>query len=188
MSCTTVERFEAEDHAQGFDALQLLWSLTDERLGARHAKRILEVLERRGRDAVAACNAFEAEGYLKAAKTWFHRARHPDHSAEMQALLASTWESHLDAATEAATRHAFYEDAIRTYRTVPAAYRLTLGIETALQSARRKYEQAGCDAVDEMVPIQGARDQLAPLCGASRRVCLQGRAPVAIEAKYLRET
>lgn len=116
------------------------------------------MLERRGREAVAACNAFETE----AAKTWFDRARHPDRSAEMQALLASAWENHADAAPEAAIRHAFYEDAIRTYRTVSAAYRVSLGIEAALQRVRRKYEQAGRDAVGEMVLFRGPEINLTP--------------------------
>lgn len=120
------------------------------------------MLERRGREAVAACNAFKAEGYLTAAKTWFDRARHPDRAAEMQALLASAWENHADAAPEAAIRHAFYEDAIRAYRTVSGDYRVSLGIEAALQKVRRKYGQAGRDAVGEMVLFQGPEINLTP--------------------------
>jgi hypothetical protein len=162
MEDALIERFEALEHASGFDALHLLRPLTDERLGTRHTERILKVLERRGREAVAAHNAFEADGYLKAAKTWFDRARQPDRAAEMQALLAAAWENHADAAADAAIRHAFYEDAIRTYRTVPAAYRISLGIKAALQRTLRKYEQAGRDAVGEMVLFRGPEINLTP--------------------------
>jgi len=78
-------------------------------------------------------------------------------------LLACAWENHADAAPEAAILHAFYEDAIRAYCTVPAAYRVSLGIEAALQGVRRKYEQAGRDAVGEMVLFQGPEINMTPL-------------------------
>jgi hypothetical protein len=160
---TLVDRFEAAQNVPGVEALHVLRPLTEERLGRRHIERILAVLDRRARDAVAARNAFEAEGYLTAAQTWFGWAGHPDRAAEMQALQARAWENHADAAPDAATRHAFYEDAIRAYRAVDARHRVSLGTEDALERVRRKHERAGRDMVGEMVLIRDPEEDLTRL-------------------------
>jgi hypothetical protein len=150
-----VDRAEQAESAPGYDALHFLRPLTEERLGLRHAARVTALLERRGRAAAAARDAHLAAGFLEAAKTWFERDRQFDRAAEMQALLARTWEEHADAAENAVTRHAFYDDAIDAYRAVSAKYRIALGVDVALQGVRRKYEQAGRDAIGEMVIISG---------------------------------
>lgn len=157
---TLVDRAEQAENKPGYDALHLLRPLTEERLGLQHAGRVTALLERRGRAAAAARDAFEAAGYLEAAKTWFERARQFDRAAEMQALLARTWEAHADAATDAVTRHTFYDDTIDAYRAVSAKYRGALGVDAALQAVRHKYDQAGRDAIGDMVMVRGAEIDL----------------------------
>jgi hypothetical protein len=162
-----VDRAEQAENEPGYDALHFLRPLIEERLGLQHADRVTDLLERRGRAAAAASDAFEAAGYLEAAKTWFERARQFDRAAEMQALLARTWEAHADAAGDAATRHAFYADAIRAYRAVSARYRGILGVDAALQAVRHKYDQAGGDAIGEMIVIHGPETDLTGLAEAA---------------------
>jgi hypothetical protein len=197
MEDALVDRAEQSQHAPTYYALHFLRPLTEERLGLQHAARVTAILERRGREAAAARDAFEAAGFLEAAKTWFERARQPDRAAEMQALLAKTWEEHADAATDAATRHAFYDDAIRAYRAVSAKYRRVLGVDAALQAVRHKYDQAGRDAIGEMVMISGPMVDLTDVAeSAAERVrhldplvalfafCSLQRLPV--KAEYMR--
>jgi hypothetical protein len=150
-----VDRAERAENDPGYNALHFLRPLTEERLGLQHAERVTALLERRGRAAAAAHDAHAAAAHLEAAKTWFERARQFDRAAEMQALLAKTWEAHADAAADAATRHAFYNDAIRAYRAVSARFRSALGVDAALQAVRHKYNQAGGDAIGEMFIFRG---------------------------------
>ncbi|WP_371765491.1 DUF4209 domain-containing protein [Massilia sp.] len=150
---TLVDVAEKARETPGHDAMHLLLPLTEEKLGRQHQARVCALLEHRARDAAATRDAHEASGYLQTAKIWFERSGQPDRAAEMQALLARTWEEHADIAPDAAVSHAFYQDAISAYRAVPAKYRSELGIDAALQAVRLKYEKAGSDAVGEMVMI-----------------------------------
>lgn len=146
--------FFAHEDAEGVVALSYLRPLEAERLGKAVAPQVAAQLGRLARREAYSAHVFHAAAYLHSAINWCEWTNDVAGAAAMQALLGDTWERHGDAAGVALARHGFYQDAIAAYRSVPSRLRDAHGILVAIERTRLKYEQAGRDAVGEMVSVK----------------------------------
>jgi hypothetical protein len=147
MEDALVEAFCDAKVANSRDPLKFLRPLANEGLGRQHAPKVADLLEQLARHLMQQGHAFKTAAYLDAAKFWFNTASKGEKAAEMQLLLAKTWEKHTDSGKSALTRHGFYGDAIRAYRAVPARFRGLYDVDNAIQAIRVKYEEAGRQTV-----------------------------------------
>lgn len=167
MEDALVEAFCRAKDGAGLGPLRYIRPLASERLGRRHAPQVASILEELARERIQRNHTFDAVEYLRAARVWFERAGNEASAAEMQVLLAQTWERHADGDESALTSHHFYSDAIAAYREVPARFRAQYDIDKAILTVRAKYEEAGRQSIGEMVEIAGPTIDLTELVEAA---------------------
>lgn len=154
MVAQLIDAFFAHQDADGVVALAYLRPLEAERLGKADGAKVASQLARLARREADRPNPFHAAAYLNSAIDWFKRTGDDASEAAMLVLLGAVWERHADATTAALVRHGFYQDAITAYRGVAGRFRVEHNVPAALERVRLKYEQAGRDAVSEMVAVK----------------------------------
>lgn len=152
--------FAAAGEEEGYQALHYLHPLRAERRSGGRALAVAEQLETIGRQRMGLLHAFVAQSHFEAAAEWYEWAGDRDRQALMLSLAAEAIALQAAQADGAMVEHHWLGKAIEAYRRVPGRFRTQLGVDAAIDSLRRKREDAGHAMLGEMVMIRGPREDV----------------------------
>lgn len=147
--------FAAASDADGYQALHFLRPLRAERRSGGRAREVAEQLEAIGRQRMVLLHAFVAQAHFESAAEWFEWARDRERQALSLSLAAEAIVLQAEQGDGAIVQHTWLTKAIEAYRRVPGRFRVQLGVEAAIEDARRRRETAGHAMLGEMVMLPG---------------------------------
>jgi hypothetical protein len=172
-----IDAFDRSLGADTFEPMFYVRPLYAEKRAVAEAPRIAGELERLGRERLAACRGFDAEGFFSEAGRWYERARSPDKQAEMLVLIGSSYIALAESTKSAVARQEFITRAIKSYRDVPGKFRGQHRVEEIIAELRAKLAAAGRLALGELRVYQGPAIDLTEFTRhAVTRV--QGKTPI----------
>ncbi|HVZ42525.1 MAG TPA: DUF4209 domain-containing protein [Ramlibacter sp.] len=143
----------------GFFAVHLSELLLKYRLGREVAASVGDYLSQLGRQTLARGEFLAARGHLEAAAQWMKVAGDGERAAHAVVEVAESWVTEARARVEASRPSfmiaaSFYEQAIKTLRTIPRAQRAALKVDERISELRNNLAEAGERSMEEFGSVR----------------------------------
>ena len=166
----------------GLFGLELANMLMSNALGGDHSTIIATKLEALAREFDGEGNRLRACEYYQASADWFKKSGDDEKSTAITVEVAECWAKEADAKASsdqpnqmAAT--SFYENAIRTYRTIPRSMRAPHRVDDRIAELRKHLNESGEKSLDEMGVIHSPGVNISQIVEDARNA-VKGKSPV----------